>query len=94
MASITTAAGQVRDQAHGWISDAMGRDVCAAIGHTWRDRLLTPTVTLRLFVWQVLWGNVACRAVTHLSALTFTAGPAARRGRVCPWTCSVASRRR
>lgn len=35
--------------------------------------MLTPTATLRLFVLQVLWGNVACRAVTHLSVLSFTA---------------------
>jgi hypothetical protein len=30
-------------------------------------------VVVRLFVLQVLWGNVACRAVTHLSARAFTA---------------------
>jgi len=73
MAGITTAQRRVKGGVNTWISEAMVRDVCTAVGHVWRDRLLTPTVTLRLFMLQVLWGNIACRAVTHLSALSFTA---------------------
>ena len=37
------------------------------------DRILTPVVTLRLFLLQILHGNIACRALTHLSERSFTA---------------------
>lgn len=37
----------------------------------WRDRLLTPAVTLRLFLIQVLGGNVAIAALRQLSGIDF-----------------------
>src|SRR5439155_15570329 len=37
----------------------------------WRDRLLTPAVTLRLFLVQVLSGNVAIAALRQLSGIDF-----------------------
>src|SRR5438105_489428 len=39
----------------------------------WRDRLLTPAVTLRLFLIQVLSGNVAIAALRQLSGIGFAA---------------------
>src|SRR5439155_4799455 len=38
---------------------------------TWRDRLLTPAVTLRLFLIQVLSGNVAIAALRQPSGIDF-----------------------
>ena len=43
-------------------------------GHRWRRRLLTPVVVLRLFILQMLHGNIAINALRHLSGIDFTAG--------------------
>ena len=48
--------------------------LCGEVGHRWRDRLLTPVVTLRLFVLQVLHGNTAISHLRHLSGLAFSPG--------------------
>jgi hypothetical protein len=47
---------------------------CVELGHCWRDRLLTPLVTIRLFVLQVLHANTAITHLRHLSGLNFSAG--------------------
>jgi len=73
MASISAATRRVKDDVPAWISEDVVHQACVAAGHRWRDRVLTPWVTVQLFVQQVLWGNVACRAVTHLSGLACTA---------------------
>lgn len=39
----------------------------------WRDRLLTPLVTLRLFLIQIAHGNCAIAALPHLSGFAFAA---------------------
>ncbi len=73
MASIASALSRIK-----WdLDEHLGEDqitrACAAAGHTWRDRVLDPATTLRLFVLQVLHGNVACRALRHLGAMDATA---------------------
>jgi len=73
MASIDAAIRQVKDDVALWLSPTQVAQSCAAAGYQWRTRVLTPWVTVHLFVLQVLWGNVACRRVRHLSELTFTA---------------------
>lgn len=76
MASISVAVRRVKDDVRAWISETQVRQACAAAGHVpgrWRWRVLPPWVTLQLFVLQVLHGNVACRTVTRLSELAFTA---------------------
>jgi len=45
----------------GWVEQ-----LCRAHAHHWRDRLLTPVVTVRLMLLQVLHGNAA---ITHLRQL-------------------------
>ncbi|MBA3777168.1 MAG: IS4 family transposase [Betaproteobacteria bacterium] len=47
--------------------------LAAQVGHDWRERLLTPAVTVRLFLLQVLHGNVAITALRHLGQMTATA---------------------
>jgi hypothetical protein len=42
-------------------------------GHRWRDRTLTPGVTIRLFILQILHGNVAITALRHLGAIVMQA---------------------
>jgi hypothetical protein len=43
------------------------------VGHEWRDRKLTPGVTVWLFILQILHGNVAITALNHLGAITMRA---------------------
>ena len=76
MASITAAVRRVKDELATQLTEASVRQACEAAGHSrnqWRDRVLPPWVTLRLFALQVLSGNVACRAVRRLSESAFTA---------------------
>jgi len=37
------------------------------VGHVWRDRVLTPARTMKLFILQVLHGNTAISHLSHLS---------------------------
>lgn len=46
--------------------------LCREIGHHWRERVLGPALTLRLFLLQVLHGNTACAHLPHLAGLKFT----------------------
>jgi hypothetical protein len=43
------------------------------MGHRWRDRKLTPAVTVWLFLLQVLHGNCAITALRHLSGVASSA---------------------
>ena len=47
--------------------------LCRGSGQVWRRRLLTPAVTLRLFLLQVLHGNIAICALRQLAGLPFAA---------------------
>jgi len=47
--------------------------LCRAELHGWRDRMLTPLVTVRLMLLQVLHGNTAINHLRHLSGLCFAA---------------------
>ena len=49
--------------------DQLARDA----GHEWRDRMLTPAATVRLFLVQILHGNVAINALRHLAQMTASA---------------------
>ena len=44
-----------------------------SVGHVWRERKLTPAVTVRLFLLQVLHGNVAISALRHLGQVSLQA---------------------
>jgi Transposase DDE domain len=46
--------------------------LCRELGMTWRERLLTPIVTLRLFFLQILHGNVGADALPHLAGFSFS----------------------
>jgi Transposase DDE domain len=41
-------------------------------GHVWRDRKLNPVTTIRLFLLQILFGNVACNYVPRLAGKKVT----------------------
>ena len=44
-------------------------------GHIWRDRELNPVTTVRMFLMQILFGNVACDFVPRLAGKSVS-GPA------------------
>ena len=48
--------------------------LCRRCQHVWRDRVLSPMLTIRLFVLQVLHGNTAITHLRHLSGLDFSPG--------------------
>jgi hypothetical protein len=41
---------------------------CREAGHRWRQRELDPVTTVKMFLLQILFGNIACRFVPHLAA--------------------------
>ncbi len=47
--------------------------VCSEVGYSWRARLLSPGVTVQLFLLQVLLGNTSCSHLRYFSKLDFSA---------------------
>jgi len=46
---------------------------CQRHDYTWRERVLGPVLTVRLFLLQILCGNTACAHVPHLAHVDLTA---------------------
>jgi hypothetical protein len=56
---------------------------CEEAGHQWRERELGPVATVRMFLVQILFGNVACEFVPHLAGKDVTGSAyCAARGRL------------
>jgi len=72
MASIASTLERIKDDPQQFLDTQLVLDACARAGHVWRDRLLDPVTTVRLFMLQVLHGNVACRRLRHLSGMNFS----------------------
>jgi hypothetical protein len=49
------------------LEDEAIRQACREAGHRWRERELDPVTTVRMFLLQILFGNVACNFVPHLA---------------------------
>jgi Transposase DDE domain len=49
------------------VDDEVIQQACREAGHIWRERELGPVATIRMFLQQILYGNVACNAVPHLA---------------------------
>jgi len=45
---------------------------CREAGHQWRERELGPVATVKMFLLQILYGNVACEFVPHLAGKDVT----------------------
>jgi hypothetical protein len=45
---------------------------CQSVKLTWRNRVLPPAYTIKLFFLQILWGNTACDHVPHLADRRFS----------------------
>ena len=64
--SILAAVRQIKSEVAQFLSPELIREVCDAVGHVWRDRVLDPVTTVHLFVLQILHGNTACSHVPRL----------------------------
>lgn len=51
------------------LDDEAIRAACRETGHCWRERQLGPVQTVKMFLLQILFGNVACNAVPHLAGV-------------------------
>jgi hypothetical protein len=73
MAEISTALARLRrDPLAGDVRlDPLVGQLCRQAGHVWRDRLLPPLVTLRLFILQILLGNTAINHLRQKSGMDF-----------------------
>jgi hypothetical protein len=67
--SILAAVQQIKSDVAQFLSRELIDEVCATVGHVWRDRILDPTTTVHLFVLQILHGNTACPHVPRLGAV-------------------------
>ena len=72
MATLTDSLRHVKAHLTDVLPDRLIRQACRDVGHRWRDRQLTPTVTTYLLLQQVLHGNPAVGELRHLSGLGFT----------------------
>jgi hypothetical protein len=70
--SILRALARIKADVATHLQAAMIERLCRELGHTWRDRVLTPVVTVHAFLLQVLHGNTACDHVPHLMGGDFT----------------------
>jgi hypothetical protein len=64
--SIRAAIRRIKSEVALWLTREAIEDVCSAVGHVWRNRILDPATTVHLFVLQVLHGNTACAHVPRL----------------------------
>jgi hypothetical protein len=70
--SILRAVARIKADIAVHLQAATIERLCRELDHTWRDRLLTPAVTIHAFLLQVLHGNTACDHVPHLMGERFT----------------------
>ena len=65
----------VRQFKQDWTSeldDEAIAEVCREEGMRWRQTILTPIITIKVFFLQILHGNTACEALRHLARMAFT----------------------
>jgi hypothetical protein len=70
--SILRAIAQIKANVSRHLQAAMIERMSKDLGHSWRDRVLTPAVTVHAFLLQVLHGNTACDQVPYLMGGGFT----------------------
>jgi len=71
--TISALARLRRTHADNLLPDEPILQLLQAMGVVWRERLLTPLVTLRLFLLQILHGNTSMTHLRQLSGLDFAA---------------------
>lgn len=72
MAAFDLALARVQQDSGTLLLRDRVNQLARAANHTFRNTILTPGETLRLFVRQIAHGNVACSAVRHLAEANFS----------------------
>ncbi|MCA9268634.1 MAG: transposase, partial [Planctomycetales bacterium] len=72
MRSVSQIVAQFKQNWLAEIDPAAVESACVKHGCRWRDRVLTPVVTVQAFFLQVLHGNTACTHLSKLAKLCFT----------------------
>lgn len=72
MFSISQVLRQFKQQWTTQLDDQAMERACRAAGAVWRDRVLPPVYTIKLFLLQILHGNTACDHLPHLADRKFT----------------------
>jgi hypothetical protein len=70
--SIARIVAQFKQSWQRELEDEAIERACREAGHKWRDRELNPVTTVRMFLLQILFGNVACEFVPHLAGKKVT----------------------
>jgi hypothetical protein len=70
--NILAALERIKADVAGYLQVAVIEQFCRELGHSWRQRILTPAVTVHAFLLQVLHQNTACDHVPHLLGGDFT----------------------
>jgi hypothetical protein len=70
--SIARIVAQFKQSWQRELDDDAIRRACLEAGHRWRERELNPVTTVRMFLLQILFGNVACDFVPHLAGKRVT----------------------
>jgi len=72
MAIIASALARIKSDLPAILGDAAGiNEQFLEHGHVWRDRCFDPATTVKLFIRQILEGNVAIAALRHLVGWDF-----------------------
>jgi len=72
LASVTHILTQFKRTWCTELDDAAVELACREAKHKWRKRELDPVATIKLFLLQILFGNVACNYVPHLAGKDVT----------------------
>ena len=72
MVSIRRVLAQIKDDWATRLTEEHLTRVCRQCGATWRNRTLSPVVTIYVFLLQVLHGNTAMTHLPRLSGKRFT----------------------
>lgn len=72
MVSIRRALAQIKDDWTAFLSEEHLTHIWREAGPRWRDRTLSPVVTIYVFLLRVLHGNTAMTNLPRLSGKRFT----------------------
>jgi hypothetical protein len=67
--SIVAAVERIKADVAQWLKSEAIHELCHALKHQWRERVLDPATTIHLFLLQVLHGNTACAHVPRLGGI-------------------------
>lgn len=71
--NVAQVIGQIKANVGKTLSAERILNICTLLKIKFRNRILDPVTTIHVFLLQILNGNTACAAMTHLAGITFSA---------------------